>query len=50
MQLAVWDRQTTVPGSWTMNWTDYITVEPKVCHENASIKGTRIMVPAILDN
>lgn len=29
---------------------DYISVDPKVYHGKACIKGTRIMVSAILDN
>jgi len=33
-----------------VNWLDYITVDPKVCHVNACIKNTRIMVSVILDN
>jgi uncharacterized protein (DUF433 family) len=33
-----------------MNWADYITVDPQVCHGKACIKGTRIMVSVILDN
>ena len=33
-----------------MNWQDYITVDPEVCHGKACIKGTRIMVSLILDN
>jgi len=33
-----------------MNWRDYITVDPKVCHGQACIKGTRIMVSVVLDN
>ena len=33
-----------------MNWRDYITVDPNVCHGKACIKGTRIMVSVILDN
>jgi len=33
-----------------MNWHNYITVEPNVCHGNACIKGTRIMVSVVLDN
>jgi uncharacterized protein (DUF433 family) len=33
-----------------MNWQDYITVDPEVCHGKACIKGTRIMVSVILDN
>ncbi len=33
-----------------MNWQDYVTVDPSVCHGQACIKGTRIMVSVILDN
>lgn len=33
-----------------MNWHDYITVDPDVCHGNACLKDTRIMVSVVLDN
>jgi uncharacterized protein (DUF433 family) len=33
-----------------MNWQEYITVDPDVCHGKACIRGTRIMVAVILDN
>ncbi len=33
-----------------MNWQDYISVDPTVCHGRACIKGTRIMVSVVLDN
>ncbi len=33
-----------------MNWREYITVDPAVCHGVACIKGTRVMVSVILDN
>ena len=33
-----------------MNWTDHITVDANVCHGNACIKGTRIMVSVVLEN
>jgi uncharacterized protein (DUF433 family) len=33
-----------------MNWTDHITVDANICHGNACIKGTRIMVSVVLDN
>jgi uncharacterized protein (DUF433 family) len=33
-----------------MNWRDRITVDPRVCHGKACVKGTRIMVSVILDN
>jgi len=33
-----------------MNWRERITVDPGVCHGQACIKGTRIMVSVVLDN
>lgn len=33
-----------------MNWSDYIAVDPEICHGKACIKGTRIMVSVVLDN
>ena len=33
-----------------MNWQDYITVDPQICHGRACIVGTRVMVSVILDN
>ena len=33
-----------------MNWRDRISVDAKVCHGRACIKGTRIMVSVVLDN
>jgi uncharacterized protein (DUF433 family) len=33
-----------------MLWQDYITVDPYVCHGQACIKGTRVMVSVVLDN
>jgi uncharacterized protein (DUF433 family) len=33
-----------------MKWNDYITVDTNICHGNACIKGTRIMVSVVLDN
>lgn len=33
-----------------MNWRERISVDPKICHGKACIKGTRIMVSVILDN
>jgi uncharacterized protein (DUF433 family) len=33
-----------------VNWHDYITVDPKVCHGNACIKNSRVMVSVVLDN
>jgi uncharacterized protein (DUF433 family) len=40
----------TVSEDNEMNWRDCITVDPAVCHGQACIKGTRIMVAVILDN
>jgi len=33
-----------------MNWQPYISADPKICHGQACIKGTRIPVSVILDN
>lgn len=33
-----------------MNWQERITVDPRVCHGKACIRGTRVMVSVILDN
>lgn len=33
-----------------MNWRDRISVDAEVCHGQACIKGTRIMVSVVLDN
>ena len=33
-----------------MNWRERISVDPKICHGKACIKGTRIPVSNILDN
>ncbi len=33
-----------------MNWWNYITVNPEICHGKACIAGTRIMVSVVLDN
>lgn len=33
-----------------MNWQDYISVDPAICHGRACIKDTRIMVSVVLDN
>ena len=33
-----------------MNWQEYISVDPDVCHGQACIAGTRVMATVILDN
>jgi uncharacterized protein (DUF433 family) len=33
-----------------MDWQNYITVDPNVCHGQACLKGTRIMASVVLDN
>lgn len=33
-----------------MPWRDGISVRPDICHGNACIAGTRIMVSVVLDN
>ena len=37
-------------GSVAMNWHEYISADPNVCHGQACIAGTRVMVTVILDN
>ena len=33
-----------------MNWQEYIAVDPDVCHGQACIAGTHVMVSVVLDN
>lgn len=33
-----------------MNWRDHISVDPNVCHGQACVKGTRVLVSVVLDN
>lgn len=33
-----------------MDWRNYITVDPNVCHGQACLKGTRITASVVLDN
>ena len=33
-----------------MNWRDYITVDPEICHGRACISGTRALVTTVLYN
>ena len=33
-----------------MNWRDYITVDPEICHGRACFMGTRVLVVTVLDN
>jgi uncharacterized protein (DUF433 family) len=33
-----------------MDWRDYVTVDPGVCHGRACVRGTRIMASVVLDN
>lgn len=33
-----------------MNWKDFISFDPKVCHGKAHIKGTRVLISVILDS
>ena len=34
----------------SMNWHEYISVDPNICHGQACIAGTRVMVTVVLDN
>jgi uncharacterized protein (DUF433 family) len=33
-----------------MEWRERITVDPAICHGQACIKGTRVLVTVVLDN
>lgn len=33
-----------------MDWRKHITVDPSVCHGQACVAGTRILVSVVLDN
>jgi uncharacterized protein (DUF433 family) len=33
-----------------MNWREHVTVDPEVCHGQACLRGTRVMVSVVLDN
>ncbi len=33
-----------------MTWRDRIVADPAICHGQATIRGTRIMVSVVLDN
>jgi uncharacterized protein (DUF433 family) len=33
-----------------MDWRDYISVDPDICHGKACFRGTRIFVSVVLDN
>jgi uncharacterized protein (DUF433 family) len=36
--------------SGTMDWRPHITIDPNVCHGQACVAGTRILVSVVLDN
>lgn len=33
-----------------MNWWNYVTVDPEICHGKAFSTGTRVLVSVVLDN
>jgi uncharacterized protein (DUF433 family) len=33
-----------------MDWRHHITIDPNVCHGQACVAGTRILVSVVLDN
>jgi uncharacterized protein (DUF433 family) len=33
-----------------MNWREHIAVEPNICHGQACLIGTRVLVSVVLDN
>ena len=32
------------------NWRERISVDPAICHGKACVRGTRVMVSAVIDN
>jgi|GEM_PF-1697474 len=42
-------KQTTQKLSHEINATDYITVDPTICHGKPCFKGTRVMVYLVLE-
>jgi uncharacterized protein (DUF433 family) len=43
-------KSNSVKTLYMTNWQERISINPKVCHGNPCIRGTRIMVSVILDN
>lgn len=37
-------------AEYIMNWRERVSVDPAICHGQACINGTRIMVSVVLDN
>ena len=33
-----------------MNWRNHIAVDPNICHGQACLSGTRVLVSVVLDN
>ena len=33
-----------------MDWREYITIDPNVCHGQACVAGTRVTASVVLDN
>jgi uncharacterized protein (DUF433 family) len=33
-----------------MNWREHVVTDPAICHGQACLKGTRILVSVVLDN
>ena len=40
----------SAPEVKPVDWRDYISSDPMICHGKAFITGTRVMVTVILDN
>jgi len=45
----LWDLIEPAKHANLVDWQDYIEVDPGICHGQACIKGTRIMVSVVLD-
>ena len=44
------NRDPCAPEVKPVDWRDYISSDPMICHGKACITGTRVMVTVILDN
>ena len=36
--------------SKAMNWREHVTADPNICHGQACVRGTRVLVSVVLDN
>ena len=46
----IMERESRPGGCTDIDWQEYISVDPNICHGRACITGTRVMVTVILDS